>query len=152
LFVVVVLLAQLQLLSYDAAAAIPSPADSAAGRSLLEKLRTSPAPVWLISSGFYGYLAQGAPVTVHAMGFTDVFKSRRETAKRNMRAEISAAIRQRRFATIVLDGKGGFLPPDILHEIRATYRLRERIFSRKEHAFYPKVGASVRPEEIWIAR
>lgn len=137
------------LLGNASPGAPPSAADTRAGEHMLSVLRASPGPVWMISSGFYAFRANGNPVTAHAMALADVFKSDSEPIKARLLAHLFDEIRAKRFATIVIDNKGGFLPGNIVDEVKRNYRLSTRLFD-DPGVFFPKVGASVRPEEIWV--
>ena len=150
LFVAAVLVIQLVLLpEIHRRDLVPSAEDRAAGQTMLAAIAASRGPVWMISSGYYPYLARGDAVIGHAMALTDVFKSKQTAIQRHLHDELVARIRSKRFGTIVLDRAAGFLPSDIADEIRQNYRLKEHIFSPDLGRFWPKSGAAVRPDEIW---
>jgi len=151
-FAVLVLGAQLGLLSWEPRERlVPNADDVAAGQAVLAALRESRAPTWVIASGYPAFVAAGAPVTAPSHALTDIFKSRQEDVKRRLREEVSQAIRERRFATIVLDRAIGFLPIDVGDEIRRHYRLRTRLFAEDDPRLWPRTGARVRPDEFWVA-
>lgn len=127
----------------------PSKEDRDAGEHLLATIKKSKGPVWMVSSGYYPMLAHDAPILGHAMAFSDVFKSKREGVKRRLADDLLGAIRSKRFATIVLDRAEGFLPSQITSEIRKNYHLKRRIFSPDDPRFWPKLGAAIRPDELW---
>jgi hypothetical protein len=149
LFAIVLIVIQLQLLSYNPEDALPSQGDGDANRQMLAAIKASPGPVWMVSSGFYPSLAQGGPVTAHALALADIFKAHDEGVKARLREEIVSEIRSKKFRTVVLDRANGFLPGDIVDEIKRVYHFRRRIFSPDQNHGWPKVGASVRPDELW---
>ncbi len=150
LFVASVLAIQLFLLpKINRRDLVPSTDDRAAGQAMLATIAASRGPVWMISSGYYPYLARGDAVVSHAMALTDVFKSKQTAIQQPLHDELVTRIRSKRFGTIVLDRAAGFLPSDIADEIRKSYRLKEHIFSPDTGRFWPKSGAAIRPDEIW---
>jgi hypothetical protein len=149
LFAIALIPIQIGLLSYKPSDALPTREDADACRQMLSTIRASPGPVWMVSSGFYPYLAQGAPVTAHALALVDVFKSRDESVKTRLREHLFAEIRSKKFRTIVLDRANGFMPGDIIDEIKRVYRFKGRIFTAEQNSGWPKVGASIRPDELW---
>jgi hypothetical protein len=150
LFVAAVLVIQLVLLpKINRRELVPSAEDRAAGKTMLAAVAASRGPVWMISSGYYPYVARGDGVTSHAMALTDVFKAKESAIQQHLRDNILEQIRAKRFGTIVLDRAAGFLPGDIADEIRRNYRLKEHVFSPDTGRFWPKSGASIRPDEIW---
>ncbi len=128
---------------------LPSRADVEAGRHLLAVVAASPGPVWVMSSGYYPYAARNAPVMAHAMGLVDILRSKDGRVTQKLEQHLVDVIRSKRFRTIVVDRAWGFLPSPIPEEIQARYRLKERIFRQDDRALWPKVGADVRPDELW---
>lgn len=128
---------------------VPSEADRRVGEAMLARVAAHPAPLWMVSSGYYPWVTHHAPVMGHAMAITDVFKSKQWRVKRELLEELTARIRAKQFQTIVLDRARGFLPGEITDEITRNYRLTERLQSESDGRFWPKSGASVRPDEIW---
>jgi hypothetical protein len=152
-FVLAVVALQMGHLWYERGPAIlPSRADVEAGRHMLEVVAASQGPVWIVSSGYYTYVARHDPVTAHSMPLTDVLRSKEERVKRQLEKHLVDVIRSKRFRTVVLDRAWGFLPSPITDEIYARYRLKERIFTADNKALWPKVGADVRPDEIWTLK
>jgi hypothetical protein len=84
------------------------------------------------------------------MGFTDIFKSRQEGIKQYVMDLLLTQIRQKRYATIVRDRTTGFLPHEISQAIAQHYYLKEQLLQPHEMKFWPKSGASIRPDELWI--
>jgi hypothetical protein len=149
LFAIALILIQLQLLSYNPQDALPSQGDVEANRQLFAAIKASPGPVWMVSSGFYPSLSRRAPVTAHALAIADVFKAHDEDVKARFREQIVSEIRSKKFRTVVLDRANGFLPADIVDEIKRVYHFQRRIFSPDQNHGWPKVGAWVRPDELW---
>jgi hypothetical protein len=129
---------------------IPSAADGEAGRQMLDAVKQASGPVWMISSGYYPLVARGDPVRSHGMAIVDVLKSKREAVKAKLLAELTLAIRSRTFGAIVLDRVAGFLPGPVVDEIHRDYRLERRLFAPGDPRLWPKVGAAVRPDELWV--
>jgi hypothetical protein len=128
---------------------VPSDADRSVGQSMLTRVAARPSPIWMVSSGYYPWVTHRAPVMGHAMAISDIFKSKQSRVKRELLAEITTQIRARRFATIVLDRVQGFMPGEVVNEINRHYRLTERLQNEADARFWPKSGASVRPDQIW---
>jgi hypothetical protein len=152
LFALACVALQIAQLSFDKTAVLPTAEDIAAGRRMLAVVASSPGPVWMVSSGFYPYVARGQGVTAHSMALTDVLRSREEAVTGRLEAHLIEVVRSKRFRTIVLDRANGFLPESIVSEIRANYRHKQQIISPQDGTFWPKVGAWVRPDQIWEPR
>jgi hypothetical protein len=153
LFALAVVWLQLELLSWAPRQdLVPSEADAAAGREMLATIGRTQGPIWMVASGYYPYVVSGAPVTAHGVAMADIFKSRQEGVKRRLRAQLSEAISSRRYQTIVLDRAVGFLPDDVGEEIRRHYLLKSFVFNVRDGRFWPKVGATIRPAELWVPR
>jgi hypothetical protein len=140
---------QLLLLRYEPSAALPSEQDRIAGQRVVAELGRLPRPLWVTSSSHYPVLAGQEEGFAPTMGIMDVLRVPGQTPER-LRRHLTDQIRAGRFKTIVLDRAAGFLPPDLVHEIRQRYRFAGRLFrSSADASFWPKSGAAVRPDEIW---
>lgn len=149
-FALTLLLIQMALLpAIRLQALVPSSQDRAAGVHVLARIKASPGPVWMISSGYYPLLTHGSSVQSHAMGFTDVFKSRQEPIKLQTMNLLLTQIQNKRFGTIVRDRATGFLPDEISQAINQHYHLKEQLLQPYDERFWPKSGASIRPDELW---
>lgn len=141
---------QIGQLWYEAGPSIlPSHRDVQAGRRMLEAVAASPGPVWMLSSGYYPYAARNAPVTAHSMALVDILRTEDVRIRRELENHLVDVVRSKRFRTIVVDRTWGFFPPLVVQEIRTHYRLEKRIFGLDDPTLWPKVGAAVRPDELW---
>jgi hypothetical protein len=146
------ILLQVEHLSYDATKIVPTAEDRAATERSLEILSRAPQPIWVVSASYYAFKLGQQERATHAMGLTDVFKGNAGTVER-FRGEIEEQIRARRYKSVVLDRAHGFLPGSLSHAIRENYTFQRRLFSGKaQGAGWPKVGASIRPDELWVAK
>jgi hypothetical protein len=149
LFAVALVAIQVGLLWYPTRKNIPSREDGEGGTALMAEIKAAAGPVWMVSSGYYPYVVRGQPIVAHSLGISDVFSSHEERVKTRLRAQMLPQIRARRFHLIVLDRAVGWLPGDIVEEIKRHYRLTKYVFAPGDQRFWPKVGAQVRPDEIW---
>lgn len=133
---------QLALLLYDPRALIPMEAHSRDGAAFVQSLRTMSQPVLVLNHNFYATLA-GLPEFAHGWAITDVVWSDRSSVGLSLEREIRAAIRDRRFGTIVLD-RG---PSWFLADIQAHYR-----YDRNVIAPAPLSGAIHVPELAYVRR
>lgn len=118
---------------------IPSDADTEAGDRLVARLRTIEGEVWMPSHPWYLHYADKEP-HVHRMGIKDVTTRQTRTI-----AGLDSALRDHRFAAIVLDNRD--LPLE-LPELRAQYRPAMQLPSNERPHVY--TGAQVTPESIWV--
>ena len=136
-------IAQFGRLWYNPAAQIPSLQDKQAGTNLVAALARFPGDVFMPKHGYLPGLAGKEPF-VHQMAFTDVLSADpSETATRLFR-EVAAAIAQRRFSAIILDG-----PSDLDAVVRDEYVPQTPVFS-SENVFWPRTGMRTRPEWIFV--
>ncbi|HVU02939.1 MAG TPA: glycosyltransferase family 39 protein [Polyangiaceae bacterium] len=135
---------------YDPARAVPTRADAFAGARVLARMKQLEKPLWVTTSTYYAARAGQQVPCSPTMGIVDVLKGGGPLAVR-LHAEFQDEIRRHRFKTIVMDRAAGFLPLDMIDFIRRNYRFKERMFSPLDHALWPKSGAEVRPDEIWVA-
>ena len=124
---------------WEPARFIPGEADATAGRRLVARLAAIDGDIWIPSHPWYAQLAGKAP-HVHRMGIKDVTHRQRRTV-----AGLDEALRDHRFAAIVLDNRDvhGELPALTEHYRRALVLPageRPRLYT----------GASVVPDSIWL--
>jgi hypothetical protein len=150
-FAVAAVAVQGVLLSYDAAAALPTATDIAEGNRALRELARLPKPLWITASSYYSVLAGQRELVTHTMGLVDVLKAGGPVAAK-LHAELQKEIRTHHFKTIVFDRAFGFLPPDLVYEIKTNYHQTGALFKNPgTRGLWPKSGAEVRPDEIWQA-
>jgi hypothetical protein len=147
-----VLVLQFVVLDYDPRQALPSSADLEANRAVMSRLALLPKPLFVTGSSFYTITAGGYAVMTDTMGLIDIFKGGGPQAEQLNRT-LSEAIREHRFKTIVLDRAAGFLPDRFVDLIHQEYRPRGSVLrGLPADVIWPKSGAAVRPDTIWVAR
>jgi hypothetical protein len=147
-----VLIIQYVVLDYDPNDAVPTATDLAANRQVVARLKRLPKPIFVTGSSYYTMLAQKDGVLGDTMGLIDIFKGGGPEAER-LSLALTEAIRGHRFKTIVLDRAAGFLPSNFVDLIHAEYEPRGSVLQGlPPNVIWPKSGASVRPDTVWVAR
>ncbi len=140
-------------LTYDPAIALPTRADRAANDAAVARMQRLPAPVWVTASCNYNRLAQphhGIHLDTGAL--SDVLAGGGREAEQ-LRDEMRKVIGEHHFRTIVLDRADGFLPIDIVKLIGREYVERGSVMRGvPDDVAWPKTGAAVRPDTIWMPR
>jgi hypothetical protein len=136
-------LLQFGILAYDPREQVPSEADRRAGEALLERIRGIEGEVLVV---YHGYLPGrvGKKTSAEWMAIMDVLRGHTGPERRRMRADIESAIRERRYAAIIIDEEWF---PELLD---ANYELRGSLF--EEDVFWPRTGEIVRPEWLFLPR
>ncbi|MBW2290308.1 MAG: glycosyltransferase family 39 protein [Deltaproteobacteria bacterium] len=137
-------LIQFALLAYDPWEQIPSEADRRAGERLVATIRGFDGEVLVPWHGYLAGLA-GSPATAQWMAITDVLRGGNEPVREQLRAEIRSAIRERRFAAIVVDR------PWYEEDMNAHYELAGDAFD-DDGVFWPQTGLRTRPEQIYVPK
>ncbi|HKO49889.1 MAG TPA: glycosyltransferase family 39 protein [Polyangiaceae bacterium] len=147
-----VLLIQFAVLDYDPKPALPSEADLQANKEVIARLSALQKPLFVTGSSFYTIAAGGENVMTDTMGLIDIIKGGGPQAKK-LDAVLSEAIHRHRFKTIVLDRAAGFLPENIVSLIRQEYVPQGSVLhGLPPDVIWPRSGASVRPDSVWVAR
>jgi hypothetical protein len=139
-------LVQFGMLAYDPRAQVPSAADEAAGRELVDRLERIEGPVFIPGHGYLAVMA-GHESYAHEMAIRDVSKgteiSSGETAhvQLDLRRQLRDAVRTGIFDAVVLDGDSSF------GWIREHYPESEPLFQDPE-VFLPVTGKASRPSVI----
>jgi hypothetical protein len=133
---------QFAVLYYRPWEQIPTVADRAAGESLLQTIRQTPGEVWV---GHHGYLAAqaGKQTLATALPIYDILRCKNERAKNLLLDSIEHALKQQRFAAIVVDNDR-FVN---LNEY-AEYERKSGVFSDPA-VFWPVSGVPTRPLRIF---
>jgi len=148
----VVLLIQFATLDYDPKPALPTEADLEANKQVMARLSALEKPLFVTGSSFYTMVAGGENVMTDTMGLIDIFKGGGPQAE-NLDVVLSNAIRQHRFKTIVVDRAVGFLPPKYVDMIRQSYVQQGSVLhGLPPDVIWPKSGASLRPDGVWVPR
>jgi len=130
-------------LLYDPRLQLPTQADLAAGRRLVQTVRDATGEVFIPAHPYLVTLAGKEPSATE-MALQEVQRSH-TPEKEAVEREIAEALRSRRFAWVLLDGNSGFLP-----DFDRYYVEKARILQGKE--FYPVTGAKRRPEILYVPR
>lgn len=138
------LLIQFALLIYNPRPFLPSPADYAAAREVVELMRRSPGDVLLSDHAFYATLA-GKRSHAHEMAVRDVLSTNDRWAD-DLRAQYRRAIDAEQFDAIVLDSREWFPIP-----IVARYRPLSRLLS-SDDLLKQRVGNPVHPGAVYLPK
>jgi hypothetical protein len=122
---------------------LPTRADLVAGRMLVQTVRDTAGEV-LIPSHPYLVALAGKEPSATEMALQEVQRSH-TPEKEAVEREIAEALRNRRYALVLLDGNPGVLP-----EFDRYYVERARILQGGD--FYPVTGAKRRPEVLYVPR
>jgi hypothetical protein len=93
-------LAQLLRLAYAPAALVPTAADEAAGRAMLQRIADTPGDVFVPYHGYLPSLA-GKPMHAHAVVIADVIRGGRTDTENGLAADLAQAFREHRFSAII---------------------------------------------------
>jgi hypothetical protein len=152
-----VCLLQFAALLYDPRSHLPSPADRRAGEELVEMLRRQPGDVLVLAHGYLAEMA-GKPAHAHYMAIEDVLRARREKATTDLLDELKAAIRDRRFAAVILDHPSSVIAELGGIDLDSSY-VRERMLfeaapgqDQPPRLFLPVSGLPVRPRAVFLPR
>jgi hypothetical protein len=146
-FVCFLCIAQFALLAYKPWIQIPNPRDRAAGEQIIASIRRVPGEAWVPSHGYLAVRA-GKKHYAHELALLDVLKTRDTPQLRRLLEKIRAAVRERKFAVIVLDHQ--LWLRDI---VEPHYTLVAQMFAADEtHLFRPVTGYWTRPDFVWMPK
>jgi hypothetical protein len=139
---------QLGVLLWDPRASMPTGADRAAGRALVEKLRTGGA-VWTTHRGYLTVMA-GKRSHAHMMAMHDVMRSSSDFrgAKGKLAHEVRSAFAAGRFDRVVMDNFDFWFLPDL----ERHYVRDEGVWFEDPDSFWPRAGARLRPELVYVRK
>ncbi len=140
-----VCIAQFLLLRYNPLRQIPSREDLEAGRDLVSAMAQIRGDVLLAQHGYLPALA-GKKCFAHQMAIFDIVKAKPSPTAARLVAEIRQAIRQRRFAAIILDG-----PYVLQEEVDNCYSPERPVFQSRT-VFWTVAGMRTRPEVIFVPK
>ncbi len=143
-FVYLVCVAQFASLAYNPVSLVPDRKDLEAGIEFVSDMSRVEGEVLLPYHGFLPSLA-GKRSHAHAMALFDVMRGDDPDLGAQLRDEIGQAIRERRFAAIILDSD--WCPEDM----EEHYIEEEPVFEN-ETVFWPVSGVRMRPEVIYVPR
>ncbi len=138
-------LAQFALVAYDPRERVPSRADREAGEALIERLKQIDGDVWIASHGHLGRMA-GKPI--HGLYFDPLLDVAPwgMTPSPTIREQIDQAIRERRFAALLVNEHR--LYKDWWGDY---YQDAGPVFPRRD-VFWPVSGGKTRPKTIFVPR
>jgi hypothetical protein len=141
--------AQMLGLAYAPARELPSQDDAAAGRSLVRVMERIEGPVYLTN---HGYLPAMAGKRTHAQGMAvaDVLRSEDVRLRGALLDEILTAIREQRFAAVIVSERG-LVEGWIMPELERHYRHRGDVFVEPD-VFWPVTGHTMRPAGVYLPR
>jgi hypothetical protein len=137
---------QLVVLAYDPRRQLPSEDTVAAGDRLLDDLRQLDGGVYFPGHGWYATRVGTSP-SAHGAAVSDILRADLDGATDRLRDELEQAIREQRFAAVVVDDPAHFsyLPDGF----ERWYRLDRRLPGPLVH---PVTGTRTAPATVWIPR
>jgi hypothetical protein len=139
-------LVQFAMLAYNPMAHLPRAADRLAGEHLIKEMAQASGDVFVPQHGYVALLANKAP-SAHAMAIYDIIRAGGDRQRDRLLEALTCAIRQQRFAMVVVDRADPWLQP----ELDTSYVVRKRAFD-DPRAFWPVTGLRIRPELIYVPR
>jgi len=154
-FVYLVCIMQFAGLAYNPHWLIPTEKDLEAGREFVKTMAEMKGEVFV---PFHAYLPTLAGKSSHAQGMAvaDVLRGDRGQVGTKFRDDIREAIREKRFAAMILDESFfvWFLHdvfPQLREDIEENYVRQESIFD-SDSVFWPVTGGRTRPEFVYVPR
>ncbi len=144
LAIYVLCLLQFALLAYDPRKQIPSERDRSAGERLVETIRSFEGEVLVVGHGYLADLA-GKRRSAQWMAIADILRAGEGPVKDDIQREIKGAIRELRFAAIIIDGDW------YEEDLEAYYELRGSAFD-DDSVFWTRTGLRTRPERIYVPK
>lgn len=136
--------AQLAVLVYNPKRFIPTAVDRASGEKVLEAMRAANGDVWIPAHGHLASLV-GKPVHAQEMAINDVIGMGGGKPGAVLRAEITKALAQKRFAVVISDTEF------FRREIEQTYRSSQAILGPKD-GYWPVTGMRARPKALYVPK
>jgi len=137
-------LAQFLRLGHDPRRQLPTAADKKLGENVIAAMRAIPGEIYVPYHGYLPTLA-GKQSYAHAMAVWDVARGGDREASDRLLWQITGAIRQQRFAAVMVDTEV-YAQPDL-----DIYYSRHPILYERE-AFYPVTGMRTRPKWVCLPR
>jgi 4-amino-4-deoxy-L-arabinose transferase-like glycosyltransferase len=143
-FIYLLCLAQFASLVYNPTPLLPGEKDLRAGTEFVGTMSRIEGDILLPYHGFLPRLA-GKKSCAHAMALFDVMRGDTGEFGAQLREEIAQAIRERRFAAIILDSE--WCPEDL-----GEYYIDKGLVFEDKTVFWPVSGVKMRPEHIYVPR
>jgi hypothetical protein len=135
---------QLALLAYDPVPLLPTRADAEAGRAFLQTVAAMNGDVYMPAHGYLASLA-GKRSYAHEMAIGDVVGIGGGPPGAELRDEIRAALKQRRFAAVIVD------TDFFKREIEESYRRKGNAIASKD-GLWPETGWHIRPRDLYVPK
>jgi 4-amino-4-deoxy-L-arabinose transferase-like glycosyltransferase len=139
-----VCIVQFASLGYNPLRQIPTVKDLEAGKNLITAITQIKGEVFVPWHGYLSALA-GKNSYAHRMAMIDILRGNDARAKIKLNNEIQQAIREKKFAAIILDIRR------FEFDIEKYYKIKELVFTNKE-VFWPVTGLRRRPEFIYVPK
>lgn len=148
-YVLAILVVQFAMLVYNPLAQVPTRQDLQAGRELVATIQATPGEVLV---PFHGYLSAmaGKSGSAHWMSVVELiggFGGRKTEAGERLAEEFRQAVRERRFAAIILDEYWGLCQDEI-----DRHYVRQGPAFQKAEVFWPVTGWRVRPSWVYVPK
>jgi 4-amino-4-deoxy-L-arabinose transferase-like glycosyltransferase len=147
-YLFLVCLVQFGILRYNPTAQVPTQADTDAGRYMLRTISEQPGEVFIPS---HGYLAELAGKRSYGCGMAIFDMQQDSPIRAGLIEEIRAAIRQRRFDSIVLDAPSSWFSDVWFPEVYQYYQQQGKLFDAAD-VFWPVTGMRTRPQFIVVPK
>jgi hypothetical protein len=138
---------QFTLLLYKPWKQIPPATEEAAGRQVVASLQQVNGDVWIPAHGYLARMA-GKPSFAHELALVDVLRPQGTPQRALLLEKIRAALREKRFALVVLDHTGW-----LKDEVEPYYDHSAQMFGKDEpELFWSWTGFRTRPDFVWTPK
>ncbi|MBN1405563.1 MAG: glycosyltransferase family 39 protein [Candidatus Omnitrophica bacterium] len=142
----IICITQFIILHYNPFKQIPTSADEAAGRKLIEEIASMDGEVYLEGHGYLSLLA-GKKSYAHDMSLYDILcDTKNERFRKILSDDIMETLKKRKFDVIIIDNHSV-----LENVIREYYKLERKVFE-DNGVFFPVTGWRVRPEYIYVPK
>ncbi|MDY6987448.1 MAG: glycosyltransferase family 39 protein [Thermodesulfobacteriota bacterium] len=146
-YIYLVCMVQFLCLVYNPLAQIPSSADLEAGNRFVNEVRQMKGDVFIPYHPYLATMAGKGPYA-HYLAAFGVVRGKEGAPRTTLINETRQAIRQKRFAAIILDSKHDWFHEDV----EASYTMEEGSLFIEEALFRPVTGGRTRPEFVYVPR
>ncbi len=138
---------QFTLLLYKPWKQVPPESEAAAGRQVVASLERVDGDVWIPAHGYLARMA-GKRSFSHELALVDVLRPAGTPQREALLVKIRAALRERRFALVVLDHTGW-----LKDEVEPYYDHTAQMFAKEEpDLFWSWTGFRTRPDFVWTPK
>ena len=139
------LLYQFSTLRYDPFAHIPTAQDRAAGEFVIAQLKAIPGDVFLPHHGYLAEMA-GKRSFAHTLAIDNLMLEDPGPQREKLGRQIVDALAQHSFSAVILESDGW------RYKLIGTYYRPLRSLYPSSDVFFPRTGAHLRPETIFVPR